>query len=418
LREPLDITSPWGMGIAAGADLRHFMNATRSRASFAHAARRIAAHFRDRLLHGRGMHLVGGNALVARLLKSALDLGVDIRVSSPVRRLLTGADGVRGAQLESANGEVTVTARQGVVLACGGFPHDTARKKALFAHAPNGIEHRSAAPPSNTGEGLALGEAAGGAVDTTLAAAGAWAPVSLVPKVDSSHGHFPHLIERGKPGLIAVTRFGHRFVNEAGSYYDFMSALFAALPSGKPATAWLLCDHCFIRRYGLGFVKPAPFPLGAHLRSGYLKRGATVQALARECGIDAEALESTITDFNRDAAAGRDPAFGRGDTPYNRIQGDAAHQPNPCVAPLVEAPFYSVQVVPGSLGTFAGLKCDAHARVLDATGNPIPGLYAAGNDMASVMGGRYPSGGITLGPAMTFGYLAAHHAAGVTPGGT
>jgi succinate dehydrogenase/fumarate reductase flavoprotein subunit len=413
LREPLDLTSPWGMGIAAGADLRHFLDATRAWPSFLHAARRLATHARDLAMHGRGMHLVGGNALVARLLKSAADRNVTLRTDSPVRRLLLDAGRVSGAVLGSAQGEVTVRARCGVVLACGGFPHDDARKKAWFPHAPNGREHKSAAPPENTGDGLRLGEAAGGSIEPGLAAAGAWAPVSLVPKADGGVGHFPHLIERGKPGLIAVTRHGRRFVNEAGSYYDFMCALFAALPAGEAVEAWLVCDHRFIRRYGLGYVKPAPFSPGPALRSGYLKRGTTLDALANQCTIDGPLFKATISAYNRAARAGRDPAYGRGETAYNRIQGDASHQPNPCVAPLEHAPFYAVQVVPGSLATFAGLKCDASARVQDAHGQPVAGLYAAGNDMSSVMGGRYPSGGITLGPAMTFGYIAAHHAAGV-----
>ena len=151
------------------------------------------------------------------------------------------------------------------------------------------------------------------------------------------------------------------------------------------------------------------------MRSGYLKRGSSIGELARACGIDAQGLGATIDAWNRDARDGRDPAFGRGATPYNRVQGDASQAPNPCVAPIEAPPYYAVWVVPGSLGTFAGLRCDAHARVLGRDGHPVAGLYACGNDMASVMGGRYPSGGITLGPAMTFGYIAAHHAASTVP---
>jgi succinate dehydrogenase/fumarate reductase flavoprotein subunit len=412
LRPPLDLMAFLGMGIASGADLWHFLNATRSWRSFAHVARRVSLHLRDVLLHGRGMQLVSGNALVARLAKSAFDRGVDLRVSSPVRRLIVASGRVVGAEVDSSDGERNVHARRGVVLACGGFPHDTARKQALFPRVPTGREHWSAAPPSNTGDGLRLGEAAGGTVDTTLPAAAGWAPVSLVPRPDGTCGHFAHLIERGKPGVIAVTRSGVRFTNEADSYYDFMSALLDAVPAGEEVAAWLVCDHTFIRRYGLGYVKPAPVPLRAALRSGYLLRGASIEALARACGID-PALDASIDRYNRDARDGRDPQFGRGDTPYNRVQGDPAHAPNPCVAPLTRAPFYAVKVVPGSLGTFAGLRTDASARVLDAQRAPIPGLYACGNDMNSIMGGRYPSGGITLGPALTFGYIAAHHMAGV-----
>ena len=413
LRPPSDIMSLWGMGIAGGADVSHFLNAMRSWGSFLYAARRVTRHVKDRLLHGRGMYLVAGNALAARLAKSAFDRGVDLRVSSPVHRLLRDHDRVVGAVTSSTTGEMQIRARRGVVLACGGFPHDVARKRALFPHAPTGEEHWSAAPLGNTGDGLRLGEAVGGVVESTLPAAAGWAPVSRVPRRDGSMGNFAHLIERGKPGVIAVTRAGKRFVNEADSYYDFMAGLFAAIPAGEPVEAWLVCDHRFIRRYGLGHAKPAPMPLQPSLRSGYLKRGRSIEELARLCGIAGATLQTTIATYNRDARAGRDPAFGRGETPYNRMQGDPAQSPNPCVAPIEHAPYYAVRIVPGSLGTFAGLHTDASARVLDCEGTPIPGLYACGSDMNSVMGGRYPSGGITLGPAMTFGYIAARHLAGI-----
>ena len=415
LRPPLDLISPWGMGIASGAELRHFFNALSSWRSFVRVARQVALHVKDLLLHRRGMRLVGGNALVAGLAKSAFDLGVDLRVASPVRRLLREQGRVVGAVIGTPEGaEVEVRARCGVVLACGGFPYDRARKQALFAHAPTGVEHCSAAPEGNTGDGLRLGESVGAEVDTSLPNAAGWAPVSKVHRRDGSVGHFPHLVERAKPGLMAVTSAGRRFVNEAGAYHDFMSALFAASPAGALVEAWLVCDHRFIRRYGLGHARPAPFPLGPSLRSGYLQRANSIEALARVCGIDAANFVATLDAYNRAARQGRDPEFGRGDTPYERVQGDAARgvASNPNVAPIEHGPFYAVRVLPGSLGTFAGLRTDASARVLAADGAPIAGLYACGADMASVMAGRYPSGGITLGPAMTFGYIAGQHAAG------
>ena len=410
LRRPLDLISFWGMGIAA-SELKHFFNAMRSTSAFGYVARRVAAHLKDLLLHRRGMRLVAGNALVGGLLKSALDRGVQLCVSSPVQRLLTEGGRVTGAVIKTAQGEVAVQARRGVVLACGGFPHDAARRAALLGEGETAAAHWSAAPGGNTGDGLRLGEAAGGQVDGTLASPIAWAPVSLVPRADGSTGHFPHLVERAKPGLIAVRADGQRFANEADSYHDVMGALVRATPPGETVQAWLICDHRFIRRYGLGRVRPVPLPLRPWLRNGYLKRGATLRALAQACGIDAGALQGTVERFNADARQGRDPLFQRGGTPYNRVQGEAAQQPNPCVAPIEHGPFYAVRIVPGSLGTFAGLRTDASARVLDAEGVPIPGLLAAGNDMASVLGGHYPSGGITLGPAMTFGFIAAHDAA-------
>jgi succinate dehydrogenase/fumarate reductase flavoprotein subunit len=412
LRPPLDLISLWGMGIASGAELRHFLDAMRSPRSFLYVTRRVLAHWKDLAVHGRAMRLVNGNALAARLGKSAFDRGVELRVDTPVRRLVVEHGRVAGVVTGPPGHEREIHARRGVVLACGGFPHDPSRRRALFPHVPTGAEHWSAAPPCNTGDGLRLGESVGGIVADDLDAPAGWAPVSLVERGDGTVGHFPHLIERTKPGIVAVTRDGRRFVNEADSYHDFMLGLFAATPQDAPVEAWLVCDHGFIRRYGLGAVRPAPMPLRPWLRSGYLVRARSVEALARACGIAPEAFARTIDDYNREARQGRDPAFGRGDSPYNRVGGDARAGPNPCVAPIERGPFYAVKVVPGSLGTFAGLRTDACARVLDRDARPIGGLYACGADMASVMGGRYPSGGITLGPALTFGFIAARHAAG------
>ena len=378
--------------------------------------RDVGRHLLDLVVHRRGMRLVNGNALVAALAKSAFDRGVEIRVNSPARRLLQEAGRVTGAVVQTPAGELTIHARRGVLLATGGFPHDPARKAQLLPHAPTGQEHWSAANRGNSGDGLRLGEAAGGRVADDLVQAAALAPVSLVPRADGSVAHFPHLIERAKPGLIAVTARGQRFTNEADSYHDFMQGLLQATPEGQPPEAWLVCDHAFIRHYGLGAAKPAPLPLAPWLANGYLKRGHSLAELARACGMAAAGLEATVARYNGMAQQGVDTDFGKGQTPYNRLQGDAAFAteqgwPNPCMAPLVHGPFYAVKVVPGSLGTFAGLKTNAHAQVLNPEGNAIAGLYAAGNDMNSVMGGHYPAGGITLGPAMTFGYIAGMHAA-------
>lgn len=414
LRPPLDEIAPFGMNIASGADLQHFLRAMRAVRSLFHVVRRLVRHFVDLAHFGRGMHLVNGNALVARLLKSADDLGVRLKAATSTTDLIVENGRVLGAVTVTSGAEpIRIRASRGVVLATGGFPHDLARKSALFAHAPTGREHWSAAPRANTGDGIRLGERAGGSMRLDLSDAGAWAPVSLVPKQHGEPGHFPHLIERAKPGAIMVRRDGRRFVNEADSYHDVMKALFSATPEGEPVEAWLICDSRFLSHYGLGRVRPRPFPIAPWINNGYLRRGATVAELARDCGIDPARFMQTVAAYNIDAERGLDPEFKRGETPYNRMQGDSLHAPNPCVAPIVAGPFYAVKIVPGSLGTFAGLRTDAEARVLDAGGSAIGGLYAVGNDMSSMMAGRYPAGGITLGPAMTFGYIAAHNAAGI-----
>lgn len=410
LRKPLRETTFMGMTIQAGPDLAAFMNVTRSPRAFVHVAHRFSRHVIDLALHRRGMQLRNGLALVARLLRSAADRDVELRTSSPVVRLITEDGAVRGAILATPEGELEVRAKRGVVLATGGFPHDRERRRALF---PADEGHLTVAAPSATGDGLRLGEAAGGSVDETLAAPGAWCPVSRVNFPDGTVGRFPHIIERNKPGIIGVLADGRRFCNEGLGYHDYVTAMLRAVPAGREVASWLVCTRAFQRRYGLGIARPTPLPVGPYIRSGYIKVGRTIAELAQACGIDPDGLERTIADYNQHARKGEDPAFGRGSTPYNRAGGDPSNTPNPCVAPIERGPFFAVKVVPGSFGTFAGLKTDGNARVLDSGGVPIPGLYAAGTDMASVMGGHYPAGGINLGPAMTFGFIAGRHAAGV-----
>jgi succinate dehydrogenase/fumarate reductase flavoprotein subunit len=416
LRGQLYETSFLGMGIMAGPDLQAFLHATRSPRAFGHAAWRLGLHLLDLAVHRRGMQLVNGPALVARLLKSADDLGVRLLVASPARRLLTGNGAVSGAVVDTPDGEVSIRAARGVVLSTGGFPHDVERRR-LFPRTPTGREHWPLAPPSCTGDGVRLGESVGGRFDDTLASPVAWCPVSQVPYRNGRVGLYPHIVDRGKPGLIAVLADGRRFVNEADGYHDFVAAMVAAVPDGQEVACWLLCDHAFQRRYPFGMSKPFPVPVWPYLRSGYLRRGRTLPDLARACGIDPGGLVRTVREFNEHARVGEDPRFGRGCTPFNRGSGDPDHGPNPSLGPIERPPYYAIKVLPGSFGTFAGLRTDAHARVLGADGEPITGLYAAGCDQANVLGGYYPSGGINIGPALTFGYLAGCHAAG-KPGRT
>ena len=410
LRKPLRETSFMGMTIQAGADLRAFMTMTRSARAFAHVTRRFGRHLWDLARHGRGMDLRNGNALVARLMQRAEAEGVTFLTESPARDLLRDGDRVTGAVLATAQGPLTVGAARGVVLASGGWPHDRARRAAQF---PAPETHASLAVPGAAGDGLRLAESVGAVQDRGLASPGAWCPVSQVPWPDGRAGTFPHIIERGKPGIIAVRRDGRRFCNEGLGYHDYVTALLAATPAGEVPESWLICTRAFQRRYGLGVSRPAPVPVGGWIRRGYLLSGRTPQELARACGIDADGLVQTLAEWNRHAAQGEDPEFGRGTTAYMRLQGDPGVAPNPCVAPIARGPFYAVRVIPGSFATFAGIASDGRARALDGDGRAVPGLYAAGADMASVMGGFYPAGGINLGPALTFGHIAALDAAGL-----
>lgn len=414
IRPPLPELTVLGMMLGSGRDVIHFMRATRSVVSAAYVARRLAGHALDVLRHGRGMSLSNGNALAGRLARSALDLGIPVWLSSPARELVATDGAISGAQIERDGHPVHVRARRGVVLACGGFSHDDVRRKALFPLLAGGNAYASPVPRENTGDGLRMAESQGGAIDDTLPQAAAWVPVSLVPRADGTKGPFPHFIDRAKPGVIAVTRRGRRFVDEASSYHDFVCAL-AKNRDGDDASAFLVCDHRTIRRYGLGAVRPAPFRLTRHLRSGYLLSGGSLDALAACAGIDPKEFAATVRRFNADARDGRDSQFNKGGTQYGRHMGDALHDPHPCIAPIEEPPFFAVRIVAGDLGTFAGVKTDDYARVLRQDGRIVPGLYAVGNDMASVMGGGYPGAGAMLGAAMTFGFVAGCHLAGIEP---
>lgn len=411
LAMPLPELTVFGMMLGSGKEIIHFMRVTKSLTSAVYVAKRLSRHLMDVLRYGRGMTLTNGNALAGRLAKSALDLKIPMWLSSPVRELTVENGTVTGAIVSREGREVRIRARQGVVLACGGFPHDVERRRRMFPHAPTGNEHFSPGPSGNTGDGLRLAEAAGGHVEDRLPNAAAWVPVSLTTRKDGSKGVMPHFIDRAKPGVIAVMRDGRRFANEGNSYHDFVQAMVKAARPGEEIAAFLVCDHKTLRKYGLGCVPPFPMPLGHHLNTGYLMRGDTLETLAAKAGIDAKTFAETVKQFNATAPQGHDAAFGKGSKAYNRYQGDALHGPNPCVAPIENGPFYAIKMVIGDLGTYAGIVTDENARALDAEGRVIPGLYAAGNDMASIMGGNYPGAGITLGPALTFGYIAGRHLA-------
>ena len=411
LGAPLPELTVFGMMLGSGKEIIHFMRATKSATSALYVIKRLSRHFWDVARYGRGMMLTNGNALAGRLAKSAFDLDIPLWLSSPVRELLVENGAVRGAIIQRENGEVRVRASRGVVLACGGFPHDPARRRTMFPHAPTGAEHYSPGPAGNTGDGLRMAEVVGGCVEDTLPNAAAWVPVSVTTRKDGSSGVMPHFIDRAKPGVIAVMRDGRRFANEGNSYHDFVQEMVKAAKPGEEIAAFLVCDHRTLRKYGLGCVPPFPMPLRHHLKTGYLKRGASLAELAQTAGIDIANFETTVAEFNAQAKGGLDPQFGKGTRAYNRYQGDALHGLNPCVAPIEHGPFYAIKMVVGDLGTYAGIRTDEHARALDASGRPIEGLYAAGNDMASIMGGNYPGAGITLGPALTFGYIAGRHIA-------
>lgn len=395
-----------GLTFGSGPDMRHFLNALRSATSAWYTLKRLAKYGRDLALHGRNMRLFNGAALAARLYKSMLDFNIPVWLDSPVTELLMEGCEVRGALVMHEGVPVRVRATRGVVLATGGFPSDMARRRQVFPHAPSAADHLTMAPAANTGDGLRLAEVIGGQTDMSLPNLGSWMPVSEVPLGSGHSTRITHIMDRSKPGIIAVRADGRRFTNEGANYHAFGAAL---IKGGQPT--YLIASHQALRRYGLGFAKPFPVPLFPYLRSGYLMRGATLEELAHKAGIDAQALEQTVARFDESAREGKDPEFHKGQSAYEHFQGDPTHAPNPCIGPVGAGPYYAVRIMPGDIGTFGGLKTDETARVLDAQNQPISGLYAVGNDMASIFGGSYPGGGATLGPGMTFGYIVGRHLA-------
>jgi succinate dehydrogenase/fumarate reductase flavoprotein subunit len=417
LRPPLATITFMGMMFnSSNADLKHFFNATKSLASAIYVARRLANHFKELLLYRRGVQVTSGNALAARLARSCFDLGIAIHTETEARELLRDKSGsVIGARVRTGDTERSITARRGVVLACGGYPHDVQRITQSYPHLRRGGAHLSPVPSGNTGDGLKLAESAGGQVDLRFDGTGAaaWMPVSRVPLSGGRFGVFPHLLDRYKPGIIGVLRNGRRFTNESSSYHDVGAAMIEACAGERETAMWLVCDQATIAKYGLGYAKPAPMPLRGLIRRGYLFKGRTLAELAREAGIDAAGLEATVRDYNVGAVHGIDPRFGRGSTSFNRYLADPANRPNPCVAAIGDGPYYAVKVVVGDLGTFDGLRTTTVGQVLRDDDTVVPGLYAVGNDRASIMGGNYPGAGITLGPAMTFGFITGRFVAGV-----
>ncbi|AIJ49360.1 hypothetical protein O987_26465 [Comamonas testosteroni TK102] len=396
---------------SSNADLKHFFRATKSLTSFLYVARRLASHLKELILYRRAIQVTSGNALAARLAKSALDLGIPILTSTPVRQLLTSGGRVTGVLASGTDGDHQLLARHGVVLACGGFPHDVKRITQAYPHLRRGHQHLSPTPKSNTGDGCNMAEQVGGVVDIRFKEPSAWMPVSKVDFGGGETGVFPHLLDRYKPGIIGVLSNGHRFTNESNSYHDVGAALHRACSNMKETAMWLICDKTALSKYGLGYVKPAPMPIGSFIKNGYLIKGNTLAELAKNAGIDSTGLEQTVREYNKDAERGADPAFGRGSTSFNRYLADQDNMPNPCVAPVKQGPFYAVKVLMGDLGTFDGLRTSVVGEVLHSNGTPIVGLYATGNDRASVMGGNYPGAGITHGPNMTFGYVTGNHIA-------
>lgn len=342
-----------------------------------------------------------GQALIGRLRRSLMDADIPLWLQSPFEEFVVEDGRVVGVVADTADeGRVTIGAEHGVILAAGGFPHNEAMRE-QYQDEPITTDW-TVAHEGNTGDTITAGiEELDAAVD--LMDDAWWGPVSLPPDSDPMF----HVAERNEPGAIMVNGHGKRFTNESASYVDVGHAMYDGHTEDNPhIPAHFIMDKRFKNNYIFETVFPRqPWP-DEYLESGYVTKAATIPQLADKLGVPAENLVDTIEEFNDFARRGDDPDFHRGDSAYDRYYGDPSHGPNPCLGTIDQAPFYAVEMWPGDLGTKGGLLTDEHARVLREDGSVIEGLYATGNNMASVMGHTYPGPGSTLGPTTTFGYIA------------
>lgn len=391
-------------------DIFHLLRLSKSFASFKYCSKILWRHLTDRLRYPRGTRLVMGNALIGRLLLSLSQHdNVSLALKTSVVAIRRGEKGVETVTLEQQGVQRTVRVSGGVVLASGGFNRDPEKRKAMLP----GIEQGwCPGAPGHTGEAQKLAVGLGAHYGRNAMSHAFWAPVSIRKRADGSQAVFPHFVmDRGKPGIISVDQAGKRFINESTSYHLFGIGMQEANRNTPTIPACLIADAEALRKYGMGMVRPGGKGLEPFLADGYLVKGDTLDELAAKLGIDAAGLKDSVAKNNAFAATGVDTDFQRGTTAYQRHNGDATWTgPNPNLGPISQAPFYAVRLYPGDIGAATGLMTDTDARVLDQADQPIPGLYACGNDMHSIMGGVYTAPGITLGPGLVFGYIAARHA--------
>jgi 3-oxosteroid 1-dehydrogenase len=344
--------------------------------------------------------LTMGQALAGALRAGLASAGVPVRLNTPLESLQFDASGrATGVVVGGSGGSTVLTATRGVIVCSGGFEHNLAMRLA-YQQQPIGTDWTVGAK-ENTGDGIRAGLSAGAATDFLEDAW--WGPAIPLP----GEPYFC-LAERTLPGSILVNSAGKRFVNEAAPYSDVVHVMYEKNVITPDIPAWLIVDQNYRNRYLFRDVAPTlPFP-DEWYAAGAVFKDWSITGLAAKIGVPTAALSATVSRFNGFAATGTDSDFHRGDSAYDHYYTDPAVIPNSCLAPLWLAPFYAFKIVPGDLGTKGGLRTDARARVLRADGTVISGLYAAGNASAAVMGHSYAGAGSTIGPAMTFGYIAAN----------
>lgn len=351
--------------------------------------------------------LVRGQALAAAMRVGVERASVPLVLETPLEDLEIEGGRVTGVLVRHEGAQRLLRARRGIVLASGGFEHN-ADMRERYQRAPITTEWTVGAK-ANTGDGIRAGERAGAALE--FMADAWWGP--SIPLVGTP---WFCLAERTLPGGIMVNERGERFMNEAAPYVEAVHRMYGGeygqgAGPGENVPAWMVFDQRYRNRYVFAGLQPRkPIP-GRWFKAGIVVKAASIAELADEMGVPADALDTSVERFNGFARSGKDEDFGRGDSGYDRYYGDPTVKPNPSLGVIDQAPFYAVRMVPGDLGTKGGVRTDVHGRVLRADGSVIDGLYAAGNVSSPVMGHTYAGPGATIGPAITFGYLAALHIA-------
>ncbi|HZU47988.1 MAG TPA: FAD-binding protein [Mycobacterium sp.] len=350
--------------------------------------------------------LTNGASLIAQMLKALIDLSdgtPPVWTNTAMDDLVVEDGRVVGARVVRDGSALNVAARKGVLLAAGGFGHNADMRRRYSGDQPNEARW-SIANAGDTGEVLQTAMRLGAKTD--LLDEAWWLPSVFISDGGAVAGSLG--VGRQRPGAIYVDSTGRRFCNESNSYVEVGKAMYA----NKAVPCWMVFDDGYVRRYVAG-ANPLKRRLPPELiERGHVKRGDTIGALAREIDVPADRLAQTIERFNRFAAKGLDPDFGRGQSAYNDCLGDPGYRPNASIGPLDRAPYYATKVYPADVGTCGGVITDEHAQVLDEQDRAIEGLYATGNTTATVMGRTYPGAGASIAASMVFGYVAARHAAG------
>jgi 3-oxosteroid 1-dehydrogenase len=368
--------------------------------------------FGTRRISRRDRRFTSGAALMGQIYKRIFERGIEVRLETKLSELLLADGKVSGVRVTSYGRSYDITARQGVVLSAGGFEWNQELRDRFFP-VPGLTRHSSSPEDANRGEALLAGMKIGAATEHTEA--GWWIPTMQMPMPNTSNFEEIHqaAFDVGRPHSVCVNRQGVRFVDEACGYDDFGKAMVVdQQKTGSNCPCWLVFDAHFRAKFTAGgFMPTAVMPdrkIPIDFWDHYIFKAATIEELAAKIEVPLDALKATVQKMNEYARAGKDPEFGRGGNDYDRFFGDPTSKPNPSLGTIEAAPFYAVPMHLGDLGTKGGLKADARARVLDGGGRPIPNLYAAGNASGSPFGNCYPGAGGTIGPAMTFGYVAAN----------